>query len=422
MRQNSTAAPSVATIRGDFPILQRQINGRPLAYLDNAATTQKPRAVIDALVNFYERHNANTHSGVHTLSEEATALYEEARARAARFLNAPSPRCIVFTQGTTAAINLVAQGWARHHLRQGDEIVLTVMEHHSNLLPWLGVARETGAVLRYLEIDGEGRLTATGREGGGIEGAVSRATRLVAVTHVSNVLGTINPVKELARQARAVGACVVVDAAQSAPHLSLDVQALDRDFLAFSSHKVYGPTGIGVLYGKEEYLAAMEPPASGGGMVLRVERHSYEWMEPPWRFEAGTPNIAGAVAMGAALDYLDGFDREMLRRHEIELTGYALKVLGKRADLTLYGPADPAGRAGVIPFSVGGVHPHDVVEVLDGQGVAVRGGHHCCQPLMEHLGERGVVRVSLALYNERQDIDQLAHGLDRVAAIFRNDR
>ena len=408
--------PSPETIRADFPIFRREFHGRPLAYLDNAATTQKPRAVIEALVDFYEHHNANTHSGVHTLSEEATELYEEARGRAARFLNAPSPRCIVFTSGTTAAINLVAQSWARPRLQPGDEIVLTAMEHHSNLLPWQQVARETGASLRYLELDEEGRLATEH-----VEQAVTEATRLLAVTHVSNVLGTINPVERLVRQARAVGALTIVDAAQSTPHLPLDVQALDCDFLAFSGHKVYGPMGIGVLYGKSEHLDAMEPHASGGGMVLRVERDGADWREAPWRFEAGTPNVAGAVALAAALDYLQGFDGEALRGQEIALTGYALERLGERSGLRLYGPSDPAQRAGAIPFSVEGVHPHDVAEVLDGIGVAVRGGHHCCQPLMAHLGVPAVVRASLGLYNDTSDIDRLAEGLDRVAGIFRHD-
>jgi len=394
-------------------VLERTINGHRLAYLDNAATTQKPRAVIEALVRYYEQHNANTHSGVHTLSEEATGLYEDARARVARFIGAQSERSIVFTQGTTDAINLVAQGWGRAHLRPGDEIVLTVMEHHSNLLPWQRLARETGAHLRYLELGGDGRLAPEA-----LEAAVGETTRLVAVAHASNVLGCINPVARLARQAHQVGARVLVDAAQSIAHLPLDVTELDCDFLAFSGHKVYGPTGIGVLYGRPELLQAMEPQRHGGGMVLRVDRDEAEWMDAPWCFEAGTPNIAGAVALAAALDYVDDLDRTRLHQEESELAAYALASLADIPGLRLYGPMDVTARVGVFSFALSGVHPHDVAEVLDAHGVAVRGGHHCCQPLMTALGETAVVRASLAAYNEREDIDQLVGGLREVSGIF----
>jgi cysteine desulfurase/selenocysteine lyase len=404
-----TAPPS---LRGDFPALAREINGHPLAYLDNAASTQKPRAVLDAMAAFYERHNANTHSGVHTLSEEATARYEEARARVARFLGAPAPERIVFTGGTTEAINLVAQGWGRAHLRPGEEIVLTAMEHHSNLLPWQRLAAETGARLRYLELGPDGLLAAES-----LETAVRERTRLVAVTHASNVLGSINPVARLAAQAREVGARVLVDAAQSAAHLPLDVAALDCDFLAFSAHKVYGPTGIGVLYGRPELLACMEPVRLGGGMVLRVGREDAQWMAPPWRFEGGTPPIAEAVGLAAALDYLEGLERTGWRREEAALTAYALEALADLPDVTVYGPPAEA-RVGVVSFSLRGVHPHDVAQVLDSRGVAVRGGHHCCQPLMEVLGQSAVVRASLGLYNGRGDIDRLVEGLHATRKLF----
>jgi cysteine desulfurase/selenocysteine lyase len=418
------ALDSARTLRhckSDFPILRRTIDGAPLVYLDNAATAQKPQAVIDALVRFYSQHNANVHRGVHRLAEEATELYEGARANVARLIGAADPRSIVFTRGTTAAINLVAQGWARHALRSGDEILVTEMEHHSNLVPWQMAAQATGARLRYLGVTDDGRLDLAQ-----LDALLSPRTRLVALTHTSNVLGTINPVAAIARRAHAAGALVLVDAAQAAPRMTLDVAALDCDFLAFSGHKLYGPTGIGVLYGRPALLEAMEPADGGGGMIRRVGEDTSEWAEPPWKFEAGTPPIAEAVALGAAVDYVSALGLDAIWRHEADLTGYALAALTRQPDVTVYGPAagQTAGpavgpeRAGVISFNVADFHPHDVAQVLDQAGVAVRGGHHCCQPLMRRLGTPAVVRASVAVYNDESDIDRLMEGLGAVRKVL----
>ncbi|MCH8076585.1 MAG: SufS family cysteine desulfurase [SAR324 cluster bacterium] len=399
--------------RGDFPILAREINGHPLSYLDNAATTQKPRAVIDALVRFYEHHNANVHRGVHTLSEEASSLYEEARAKIAAFIGAASPGEVIFTRGTTESLNMVAYGFARQVLRPGDEVLLTEMEHHSNLTPWQEAARETGAVTRFARITDSGTL-----ELEDFAAQLNERTRLVALTHASNVLGTLNPVAELTAMAHKVGAVVVVDAAQTAPKGLVDVAALDCDFLAFSGHKMYGPTGIGVLYGKAALLERMTPAFTGGGMIAKVDKERASWGEVPRRFEPGTPPIAGAVALGAAVDYLQGVGPAELRRREAGLTAYALEALDAAEDVTVFGP--PAGdhRTGVISFNLRGVHPHDVAEVLDETGVAVRAGHHCCQVLMQRLEVPGVVRASLGLYNSREDVERLLAGLNRVREVF----
>ena len=398
--------------RGDFPILAREINGHPLSYLDNAATTQKPRAVIDALVRFYEHHNANVHRGVHTLSEEASSLYEEARAKVAAFIGASAAE-VIFTRGATESLNMVALGFARGLLRPGDEVLLTEMEHHSNLVPWQEAARETGAVTRFARITDSGTL-----ELEDFAAQLNERTRLVALTHASNVLGTLNPVAELTAMAHKVGAVVVVDAAQTAPKAMVDVAALDCDFLAFSGHKMYGPTGIGVLYGKAALLERMTPTFTGGGMIGKVDKERASWGEVPRRFEPGTPPIAGAVALGAAVDYLQGVGPAELRRREAGLTAYALEALDAAEDVTVFGP--PAGdhRTGVISFNLRGVHPHDVAEVLDETGVAVRAGHHCCQVLMQRLEVPGVVRASLGLYNSREDVERLLAGLNRVREVF----
>ncbi|MCH8885574.1 MAG: SufS family cysteine desulfurase [SAR324 cluster bacterium] len=398
--------------RGDFPILAREINGHPLSYLDNAATTQKPRAVIDALVRFYEHHNANVHRGVHTLSEEASSLYEEARAKVAAFIGASAAE-VIFTRGATESLNMVALGFARGLLRPGDEVLLTEMEHHSNLVPWQEAARETGAVTRFARITDSGTL-----ELEDFAAQLNERTRLVALTHASNVLGTLNPVAELTAMAHKVGAVVVVDAAQTAPKGLVDVAALDCDFLAFSGHKMYGPTGIGVLYGKAALLERMTPAFTGGGMIAKVDKERASWGEVPRRFEPGTPPIAGAVALGAAVDYLQGVGPAELRRREAGLTAYALEALDAAEDVTVFGP--PAGdhRTGVISFNLRGVHPHDVAEVLDETGVAVRAGHHCCQVLMQRLEVPGVVRASLGLYNSREDVERLLAGLNRVREVF----
>lgn len=397
----------------DFPILSRKVRTHDLIYLDNAATTQKPTAVIQALTEFYERHNANVHRGVHTLSEEATALYEEARGKVARFLNAPGAEAIVFTSGTTDAINLVARGWAAHTLAPGDEILLTVMEHHSNVVPWQMVAQATGARIRYLDITDAGRLRTED-----LPALITERTRLVALAHTSNVLGSVNPVREVVDYAHRFGARVLVDAAQGVSRGPLDVQELGCDFLAFSGHKLFGPTGVGVLYGTPALLDAMEPAKGGGGMIVTVGEQSSEWTRPPWKFEAGTPNVANAVALGAAIDYLNQRGMGALAAQEHTLAGYLLERLREVPGLTLYGPGGAEPRAGVISFNLEGIHPHDVSELLDERGVAVRGGHHCCQLLMKRLGIQATVRASLALYNDYEDVDGLIEGLAHAKQVF----
>jgi cysteine desulfurase/selenocysteine lyase len=403
----------VEAVRGDFPILQRTVHGRPLVYLDNAATTQKPVAVIDALVEYYEHYNANIHRGLHTLAEEATARYEETRAKVAGFINAPATEEIIFTRNATESINLVAHAWGRKYLRRGDEIVLTVMEHHSNLIPWQLLAGEVGAVLRFVDIDEEGRLLRDDWER-----LIGAKTKLVAVTQMSNVLGTINPVKEIAALAHQRGALVLVDGAQSVPHLPVDVQDLDCDFLVFSGHKMLGPTGVGVLYARRDVLEGMDPFLGGGEMISKVTLEGSTWNELPWKYEAGTPNIADVVAFGAAIDYLLGLGMESVRAHEVDLAGYALDVLGRIPELVVYGPRDATGRGGVIAFNLGDLHPHDVGTVLDSFGIAIRAGHHCAQPLMRRLGVVATGRASLYVYNRRQEIDALAEGIREVGRFF----
>jgi len=402
---------NVAEVRKDFPILERKVHGKPLVYLDNAATTQKPRSVIQALCDYYERSNANVHRGIHTLGEEATAMYEGARAKVARFINAPSERCIVWVKNASEAINLVAYAWGKRSLRPGDEILISPMEHHSNLIPWQAVARDTGASLRYFPMTEEGRLDL-----GRLDEMLTRRTKIVAVTHASNVLGTINPVDEIARAAHAVGSLVLVDGAQSAPHMPVDVQALDCDFFAFSGHKMCGPTGIGVLYGKAEVLEAMEPFLYGGEMISSVTYEEATWHEIPWKFEAGTPNIAGAVGLGAAVDYLQSIGMEEIRAHEESLVRYALEVLQGLKDVTIYGPLDE--RAGLVAFNYAGIHPHDLATALDLEGVAIRAGHHCAQPLMRRLDVPATARASFYLYNTKEEIDALARALEKAKEFF----
>ncbi|MBX6772593.1 MAG: cysteine desulfurase [Chloroflexi bacterium] len=401
-------------VRRDFPILERRVHGdRPLVYLDNAATSQKPRAVIQTLVDYYETTNANIHRGIHELAEEATARYEEARGKVARFIGAREPREIVFVRNTTEAINLVARTWGQAHLRPGDEIVVTEAEHHSNLIPWQLIARQTGAVIRAIPITDEGTLD--------LEAArrmIGPRTRLVALAHMSNVLGTIHPVAEIGRLAHAAGARLLVDGAQSVPHLPVNVVALDCDFLAFSGHKMCGPTGVGVLYAKSELLESLEPFLGGGGMIREVWIDRATWADIPERFEAGTPNIADVIALGTAVDYLTNLGMENIRAHEEELTRYALDVLGEIADVRLFGPRDVRQRGGVVSFYVGDVHPHDVSTVVDRDGVAIRAGHHCCQPLMRRLGVPATARASFYLYNVPEEIDTLARALQRVKEIF----
>ena len=403
----------VNLVRQDFPILERTVHGRPLVYLDNAATTQKPRAVIDALVRYYENYNANIHRGLHTLSEEATARYEEVRLKVADFIGAPGPEGIIFTRNTTEAINLVAHAWGRKHLRAGDEILLTVTEHHSNLIPWQLLARATGAKLRFVDIDDEGRLLWDD-----VEELIGPRTRLVSVTHMSNVLGTINPVREVAGLAHSRGALVVVDGAQSVPHLPVDVQALDCDFMAFSAHKMLGPTGVGVLYGRQELLSEMDPFLGGGEMISRVLLEEATWNDLPWKYEAGTPNIADVIAFGAAIEYLQGLGMEAVRAHEKEITAHALEALASAPDVVVYGPRDPEARGGVVAFNVGDLHPHDLGTVLDRHGVAVRAGHHCAQPLMRRLGCVATARASFYVYNRLDEVDTLVEGLREAERFF----
>ena len=410
-RSNASATFPVQDVRRDFPILETRTRGRPLVYLDNAATTQKPRQVIDAVSGFYASANANIHRGVYALSEQATVAYDAARSRVAQFLGATSASEIVFTRGTTESINLVAQSWGRATLRPGDEILVTAMEHHSNLIPWQLLAEQTGAVLRAAPLTERGELDLDAwRE------LLSERTRLVAVAHVSNALGTVNPVRELADAAHARGALVLVDGAQSAPHFQVDVSALGCDFFACSGHKLYGPTGIGVLFGRAELLERMPPWQGGGGMIASVTLERATWAEPPARFEAGTPPIAGAIGLAAALDYLEGVGREPIATWENALVRQAIEQVGAVPGVRLIGNA--ARRAAVVSFVVEGVHPHDVGAVLDDEGIAVRAGHHCAQPLMRHFGVPATIRASFACYNTPDEVGALARGLLRVHEVF----
>ena len=409
------AGLDVARIRKDFPILDRTVYGKPLVYLDNAATSQKPRQVIDALVRYYESYNANIHRAIHALGEEATAAYEDARARTAAFINAPSPECIVFTRNTTEAINLVAYTWGRANIHEGDEILLTEMEHHSNLIPWQRLAAEKGATVRYIGLTDEQTL-----ELNGMENLMNGRTKLAAVTHVSNALGTINPIEKLIPEAHRNGTMFLVDGAQSAPHMPVDVQALDCDFFAFSAHKMLGPTGVGVLYARRELLEEMEPFLGGGEMIRRVTLEGATWNDVPYKFEAGTPNIADAIAFGAALDYLGEIGMDNVRAHEMEVTEYCLRRLRQLEDVVIYGPPAAADRGGVVSFNYPGLHPHDIGTILDRHGVAIRAGHHCTQPLMRHLGVPGTARASFYVYNTPEEIDVLIHAVKAARNYFSN--
>jgi len=404
----------VQRIREDFPILERQVYGKPLVYLDNAATSQKPRQVIDALVDYYENYNANIHRAVHCLGEEATAAYEEARAKVAKFINAPSPESIIFTRNTTEAINLVAYTWGRANVHEGDEILLTQMEHHSNLIPWQRLAAEKGASVRYIELTDSQTLALDG-----LENLFDARTRIAAMPHVSNSLGTINPVEKIAAEARRNGTLFLVDGAQGAPHLPVDVQAIGCDFYAFSAHKMLGPTGVGVLYGRPELLEEMEPFLSGGEMIRKVTYEGATWNDLPWKFEAGTPNIADVIAFGAAIDYLNELGMENVREHEVEITDYALTHLSQLEDIVMYGPPDPRERGGVVSFNFGDLHPHDIGTVLDHHGVAIRAGHHCTQPLMRTLGVSGTARASFYVYNTPEEVDVLVEALEATRDFFK---
>ena len=404
----------VAKIREDFPILSRTVHGKPLVYLDNAATTQKPRQVIDALVHYYEHYNANIHRGLHTLAEEATAAYEASRVKAGRFINAAHPEQeIIFTRNTTEGINLVAHAWGRRFLQPGDEIVFSAMEHHSNLVPWHIAANATGAVVKYIDIDETGHL-----DWDDAVAKIGERTKIVAISQMSNVLGTINPIKELAEVAHNYGAVLLVDGAQSVPHMPIDVQDLDCDFLAFSAHKMLGPTGVGVLYGKREILDAMDPFLGGGEMIMKVTYESSTYAALPHKFEAGTPNIADVIAFGPALDYLEELGMDAVRAHEIDLTQYAIDALTRVEGVTVYGPSNAQEKGGAVTFNYGDLHPHDLSQVLDQEGIAIRAGHHCAQPLMRRLGVVATARASMYVYNSREEIDALVDALGAADRIF----
>jgi cysteine desulfurase / selenocysteine lyase len=413
-----TAAPApavgldTAAIRADFPILDREVHGRPLVYLDSAATSQKPRQVLEAMDRYYERHNANVHRGVHTLAEEATHLFEEARGKVARFAGA-SERATVFTKNVSEAINLVAYAWGLRNLRAGDEILVTEMEHHSNLVPWQLVADLTGARIRAVPVTDAFLLDLAA-----LDDLVGERTRLVAVSAMSNVLGTLNPVAAIAERAHAVGALVLADAAQAVPHAGARLDELGADFLAFTGHKMLGPMGVGVLAAREELLDSMAPFLGGGEMIREVEIGHSTWNDIPWRFEAGTPNVAGAIGLGAAVDYLEGLGMERVRAHEAEVTGYALARLAEVDDVRVFGPADLEQRGAAVSFLLGDVHPHDVAQVLDEEGIAVRAGHHCAKPLHRRLGVQATTRASFSVYSTTDEVDALVAGLDTAKRFF----
>lgn len=402
---------NVEEIRQDFPILQREVYGRPLIYLDNAATTQKPRNVVEAISNEYFSTNANVHRGVHFLSQKATDLHEAARERVRQFINARSTAEVLFTRGTTESLNLVASSFGEAFLKEGDEVIVSVMEHHSDIVPWQLLRERKGIVIRVIPMDDSGRLDLEA-----YERLFSERTRLVCVAHVSNVLGTVNPVKQMAATAHAHGAYMLVDGAQSIPHFKVDVQDLDCDFLTFSGHKIYGPTGIGVLYGRESLLEKMPPYQGGGEMIARVtfEHTTYERL--PYKFEAGTPDYVGTHALAAAIDYVEALGMDEIAAHERRLTKYAMERLGAIKDIHLYGTTPD--KDAVVAFNVGNIHPLDLGTLLDRLGIAIRTGHHCAQPLMQRCGVEGMARASFALYNTMDEIDKLAEGIERVSKMF----
>ena len=410
-REANVPAFDVETVRDEFPILRQEVRGKPLVYLDNAATTQKPLAVVDAIRDYYLRDNANVHRGVHLLSERATKAYEGARDKVRRFLNAGDRKEIVFTSGCTEAINLVAESYGRAHVAAGDEVLVTTIEHHSNIVPWQRLCESTGAHLRVAPIDDRGELILEE-----FERLLSPKTRMVAIVHASNALGTINPLRRIIESAHRQGVPVLVDGAQSAPHLSVDVRELDCDFYAFSGHKIYGPTGIGVLYGKQALLDAMPPYQSGGEMIRSVTFEGTVYNDLPFKFEAGTPNIAGAVGLGAALDYVDALGLSAIGAHEEDLLAYATEAVETVPGLRVYGTA--RAKVGVLSFTLEDIHPHDIGTVLDGEGVAVRTGHHCAQPVMDRFGVPATVRASFGIYNTRADVDRLIQSLHKVRKVF----
>lgn len=400
-------------IRSYFPILNQEVNGNPLVYLDSAATSQKPVQVIEALKKYYEFDNSNVHRGVHTLGNRATESYEGAREKVRNFISAKSTQEIIFMRGTTTAINTVAQSYGVANVEEGDEIVITYMEHHSNIIPWQQLAKEKGAILKYVDLEEDGTLSLEK-----VRATITERTKIVSIMYVSNVLGTMNPIKEITQIAHENGAIMVVDGAQAAPHLRIDVQDLDCDFFAFSGHKMCGPTGIGVLYGKKELLDQMEPVEFGGEMIDFVGLYESTWKELPWKFEGGTPIIAGAVGLAAAIDFLEEIGLDEIEKHEHKLAAYAMDRMSTINGLTIYGPQDPGKRAGIVTFNLDDVHPHDVATVLDMSGIAVRAGHHCAQPLMKWLQVTATARASFYLYNSEEDIDRLVTGLSAAKEYF----
>lgn len=403
----------IQKIRADFPILDQEINEKPLAYLDNAATSQKPKQVIEALTHYYEFDNANVHRGVHTLAARATDAYESARVKVAKFIHAREVAEIIFTRGTTSAINLVVDSYAEANIEAGDEIVISYLEHHSNLIPWQQLAKRKGAVLKYIELEEDGTISVKQAKK-----TISEKTKIVALAHVSNVLGTITPIKEIAAIAHKFGAVILVDGAQAVPHMEVNVVDLDADFYAFSGHKMMAPTGIGALYGKRELLDAMEPTEFGGEMIDFVELYDSTWKELPWKFEAGTPIIGGAIALGAAIDYLAEVGLANIHAHEQELVGYAIEEMSKIDGITIYGPKDASKRCGLVTFNLEGAHPHDIATILDEDGIAIRAGHHCAQPLMKWLDVSSTARASFYIYNTKEEIDALIDGLKLTKEYF----
>lgn len=400
-------------IRQMFPILDQEVNGKPLVYLDSAATSQKPVPVIEAIDKYYREYNSNVHRGVHTLGTRATDGYEGAREKVRKFINAKSTEEVIFTRGTTTSINTVAASYGRANLSEGDEIVISYMEHHSNIIPWQQVAKQTGASLKYLPLQEDGTISLED-----VRTTVTADTKIVSIMQVSNVLGVMNPIKEIAKIAHENGAIMVVDGAQSAPHMKIDVQDLDCDFLAFSGHKMCGPTGIGVLYGKKKHLEKMEPVEFGGEMIDFVGLYESTWKELPWKFEGGTPIIAGAIGLGAAIDFLERIGLDEIEAYEHKLAAYAMEKMSAIDGMTIYGPKEASKRAGLVTFNIDDVHPHDVATVLDAEGIAVRAGHHCAQPLMKWLKVSATARASFYLYNTEEDIDKLVSGLVKTKEYF----
>ena len=402
----------LSALRSDFPILEREVNGRPLVYLDSAATTQKPQSVLDAMDDYYRRHNSNVHRGAHTLAGEATEMYEDARGKVARFIGSASDQ-LVFTRGTTSALNFIAYGWGLNHLSAGDKIIVTIMEHHANIVPWQLVAKHTGVELVYLELNDDFTVdTST------LDSILSPDVKVVSFSGMSNVTGALGPIDVLSDAARSVGAISVLDAAQLVPHSPVDVAALDVDFMAFSAHKMLGPTGIGAMWGKKERLEEMEPTEGGGEMINTVDRHESTWAPVPHKFEAGTPPIAEAIGFGAATEYLEAVGMDVIEAHEREITAYALERLASIPDLTLYGPLDVSLRGGAVSFELGDIHPHDLATILDQDGIAVRAGHHCARPLMKYLEIPATARASFYLYNVPEEVDLMVESLHKARKLF----